>query len=537
MIRIRDIALPLAHDVNQLPFMAAQLLHISTSEIASLKIVKKSLDARKKDNIQYVYTVDVALKRGESRILRQNRSRKISAAQPCFYRIPKPARPMTERPVIVGFGPAGMFAALVLAKAGCRPIVLERGADAQTRKRLVEEFWAGGRLDPDCNVQFGEGGAGTFSDGKLNTGIKNERIGWVLEQFVKAGAPENILYDAKPHVGTDILCGVVQSIRQEVLRLGGEVQFRTTLTGLLQKDGRICGVEVQQAGQLRTISCSDVILAIGHSARDTFRALCAQGVPMEPKPFSLGVRIEHRQQTIDSAQFGAAAGNPALPPADYKLSVHLPDGGSAYTFCMCPGGYVVAAASEPGRIVTNGMSESGRNGENANSALLVTFRPEDFPDPSPLGGMLCQQALEEKAFLAGGGNYFAPCQRVEDFLAGRKTTALGAVKPTYRPGVTLADLNEILPEKIADVLRRAIPELGKQLRGFDDPDALLTAPETRSSSPVRILRDENRQSAVKGLFPCGEGAGYAGGIISAAVDGMMCAEAVLACQASDTSLT
>lgn len=530
MIRIRDISLPPAHDVNQLPFMAAQLLHLSTSEIAAVRIVKKSLDARKKDNIQYIYTIDVTVKGNERRVLRQNRNRKITPVQPTYYKIPK-CPPPAIRPVIVGFGPAGMFAGLVLAKAGLAPIIVERGADAQTRKQLVEQFWATGTLDPTCNVQFGEGGAGTFSDGKLNTGIKNERIGWVLEQLVRAGAPENILYDAKPHVGTDILFHVVQAIRQEILRLGGEVHFQTTLTDIQQENGHICSVTVTNNKESRTLPCSHLILAIGHSARDTFRMLLARDIPMEPKPFSLGVRIEHSQQRINRARYGAAADTELLPPADYKLSVHLPEGGSAYTFCMCPGGYVVAAASESERIVTNGMSYSDRAGENANSALLVTFQPKDFPDPSPLGGMYCQEALEHRAFVAGGGTYCAPCQRVEDFLANRPTTAFGSVQPTYRPGVVPANLHDVLPEKVAAVLVQAIPALASQLSGFDDPDAVLTAPETRSSSPVRIVRGKDCQSAVAGLFPCGEGAGYAGGIVSAAVDGMLCAEAVIeSCQ-------
>lgn len=524
MLRIRDIFLPLAHDVNQLPFMASQILHISTSEIAQLQLVRKSLDARKKDNIHYSYTVDVSLKTSEKHVLSHLRDKRVSVSSPYYYKIPKKLSAPAQRPVVVGFGPAGIFSALVLAKAGLCPIVLERGFDAATRKRLVEQFWQTGTLDPCCNVQFGEGGAGTFSDGKLNSGIGDKRTGWVLQQFVHAGAPENILYDAKPHMGTDVLFHVVQELRREICALGGEVRFGAQVTGLARSGDQLCGVVLRDGTR---IPCTDLILAIGHSARDTFRMLEAAGIPMTPKPFSMGVRIEHRQSDIDLAQYGRAAGNPALPPADYKLSVHLPDGSSAYTFCMCPGGYVVAAASEPGELVTNGMSNLSRDGENANSALLVTLKPEDFPEPSALGGLEWQETLERLAWEAGGRDYFAPCQLVGDFLAGRCSTAFGSVKPTYRPGVRFCALSSFLPQRVTQTLCQAIPAFAQQLHGFDAPDAILTAPETRSSSPVRILRNTQLQASLNGLYPCGEGAGYAGGILSAAVDGMLCAEAVI----------
>ena len=522
MLRVRDISVPAAHDVSMLYYLAAKQLRIPSNELSGLKIRKKSLDARKKDNIHYLYTVDVATRHSENRVLKQCRNPRVSLARDPVYRIPK--MDSECRPVVVGFGPAGMFAALVLALAGLKPLVLERGQDAVTRREKAERFWKTGTLDPECNVQFGEGGAGTLSDGKLNTGTKNDRAGWVLQELVNAGAGEEILYDAKPHIGTDVLQTVVTRVREKIVSLGGEVRFCAKVTALHTENGQVSGVTVNGA---ESIPCERVILAIGHSARDTFEWLYKMGVPMEPKPFSMGVRIEHLQKNIDLAQYGTDCDRSALPPADYKLSVHLPDGGSAYTFCMCPGGYVVAAASEEGGTVTNGMSNHARDGENANSAVLVTLRPEDFPDASVLGGMHWQRQIEQAAFLAGGGDCKAPAQLVGDFLAGRASTALGSVQPTYRPGVTLCDLNRVLPSEITDVLKQALPEFGKMLAGFDAEDAVLTAPETRSSSPVRILRGEDRQSPLAGLFPCGEGAGYAGGIMSAAVDGMLCAEALM----------
>lgn len=528
MIRITEIKMSLDTPVSQLQAKAAQLLKLSEEEIETLKISKKSVDARRKDQICFTYAVDVTTQQDEGKLVQVLRNPKIKVIEPYHYTLPQNKRSSDLRPVVVGFGPAGMFAALVLAQKGLRPIVLERGKVVEQRQQDVQDFWQNRRLCEDSNVQFGEGGAGTFSDGKLTTGIKSPYCPKVLEELYQAGAPEEILYSAKPHIGTDRLAVVVKNLRKEVIRLGGEVRMQCKLEKLIIANGFVHGVTYcKETGERADLETDAVILAIGHSARDTTEMLYHSGITMIQKPFSVGARIEHPQSLINKAQYGKFANHPALGAADYKLACHSLHQRGAYTFCMCPGGTVVAAASEKGGVVVNGMSELARDGENANSAILVGIEPGQFPSEHPLAGMWYQREIEQKAFQLAGGDYRAPAQLVGDFLNERPSTSFGKVKPSCPTGVTLCSLDGCLPQPVAATMRSAIVEMNRRLNGFHLPDAVLTGPETRSSSPVRILRDAFCQANVAGLYPCGEGAGYAGGIISAAVDGIKCAHAIL----------
>ena len=526
LLKIENLKLLPGDPLSRLTAEAAKTLRVREPDIRSLQILRRSVDAR--EGVQLVYTVAAEVN-GEAAVLRRCRSSKVSRYEPpAPYEAPALRPAPTLPPVVVGAGPAGLFCTLVLAMAGLRPILLERGRPVEQRQADVERFWSTGVLDPTSNVQFGEGGAGAFSDGKLNTGTKDPRHRFILEQLVSCGAPEDILMDAKPHVGTDRLHIALKSLRARLLELGTDIRFESRLSDIRTVDGEVTAITVDGPEGTYSLPCRHVVLALGHSARDTFEMLYRQGVPMEAKPFAVGVRIEHRQSDMDFAQYRTCAGHPGLPASSYKLSCHLPEGRAAYSFCVCPGGQVVAAASEEHRLVTNGMSEFARDKENINGALLVNVTPVDFGgDKHPLAGIAFQRRLEEAAFALGGSGYRAPCQRVGDFLAHRASVRCGRVKPSYRPGVTYTNLRHCLPDFICDTLEGALPILGKKLLGYADPDALLTAVETRSSSPVRLPRDAAYQSATRGLFPCGEGAGYAGGILSAAADGMRCAESIL----------
>ncbi|MBR1781705.1 MAG: hypothetical protein IJ751_09930 [Oscillospiraceae bacterium] len=522
MLQINDLRLPVDAAPEALERKLEKLLGLPRGGCGPIRIVRQSIDARDKSRIQMVYSLRLEVP-GEERILRRG-LKNVKRVERREYTFPPVHRSSANMPVVAGMGPAGLFCALYLARNGIPCVVLERGRSVERRAEDVARFWETGILDPASNVQFGEGGAGTFSDGKLTTGTHDPRIGTVLETLHGHGAPEDTLYAHKPHIGTDILRRVVRSIRLELLRLGCDVRFESQLVGLRAEGDRLRGVTVRGPSGEYILETDTLVLAIGHSARDTFQMLYDAGLPLEPKPFAIGVRIEHPQAAISRAQFGDVWEK--LPPSDYKLSCHLPSGRSAYTFCVCPGGQVVASASAPGELVTNGMSFRARDGENINGGFLVGVTPADFPGADPLAGVRFQRQWERLAFQLGGGNFRAPAQRVGDFLARRPSTGGGGVAPTYRPGVTWGSLEDCLPGYVTAALRDALPIFDRKVRGFADSDAVLTGVETRSSSPVRLRRDATLQTALRGVYPCGEGCGYAGGIVSAAVDGVRVAEAV-----------
>ena len=510
-MKISNVKLPIEADWEAVKLAACQAAKLPPEAVIDFRLLKKSLDARKGHPFQFVYTVEL-IREGESF---------EKTPEVCFVADRRQEEPA---PVVVGFGPAGLFCALVLARAGLRPVILERGAPVEERTAQVEHFWHTGELNEQSNVQFGEGGAGTFSDGKLTTLVRDrDGLGrFVLEEFVKAGAPEEILYTNKPHIGTDILKKVVKHIREEIISLGGQIYFNTCMTGINVQDGRLTGVRAPG----KTFETRHLFLGLGHSARDTFQMLANMGITMERKAFSVGFRIEHLQSEINKIQYREYAGSPYLAAADYKLSHTGAGRRGVYTFCMCPGGQVVAAASQAGGVVTNGMSNFAREQENANSAVLISVLPEDFQGQDVLAGAQFQRALEQNAFAMGGGGYKAPAQRLEDFLAGKISTDIGAIRPSYQPGVTLSDLNKLLPAYLCEELKEGLRVFGRKLPGFDCADAMLTGVESRSSSPVRILRNSETMESISlsGLYPMGEGAGYAGGIMSAAMDGIRAAQ-------------
>jgi hypothetical protein len=529
MLRLNEIKLPLDHTADDLRAAIARKLGMSASDILSHIVFKRGVDARKKSAVMFSYTIDVEVGNEADLLARFSKDPHVKITPDTRYHfVAQAPKNLGSRPVVIGMGPAGLFAGLILAQMGFCPIIVERGKAVRERTKDTWGLWRKHELNPESNVQFGEGGAGTFSDGKLYSQIKDPRhLGRkVLTEFVKAGPPEEIMFVSHPHIGTFRLVGMVEKMREDIIALGGEIRFSSRVDDIEIEHGQVRGVILSNGEQIAT---DHLVLAIGHSARDTFEMLHRRGVYIEAKPFSIGFRIEHPQSLIDRARYGDYAGNPQLGAADYKLVHHADNGRSVYSFCMCPGGTVVAATSEPGRVVTNGMSQYSRNERNANSGIVVGISPEDYPG-DVLAGVEFQRRWESRAFELGGENYNAPAQRVGDFLAGRASTSLGEVVPSYTPGVTPTDLSTALPDYVIAAIREALPAFAKQIKGFDLPDAVLTGVETRTSSPIRIKRnDDNFQSInTKGLYPTGEGAGYAGGILSAAVDGIKVAEAIAA---------
>ncbi len=527
MLRISNIKMQIEHTENDLHLKIAKTLKTKLSNIHKITLMKKSIDARKKNNIFFNYTVNVEIENENKYVNNKNIIRVIEEK----YVVPKVKS--DDRPIIVGSGPCGLFCGLILAKAGLNPIILERGANVEKRIIDVEKFKKTGILNEDSNIQFGEGGAGTFSDGKLTTGINDKRIREVLNEFVLADAPKEILYDAKPHIGTDKLITVVKKMREKIESLGGVVKFNNKVVNLIIENNKIKGVEVQNENENYALHSERVVLATGHSARDIFELLYKHNVEMKAKPFSVGVRIEHKQKFINKCQYGDENKSKHLGSAEYKINTHLDNGRGVYSFCMCPGGKVVPAASEKNRLVVNGMSNYLRDEDNANSALLVSVTEEDFKrelnlvEDNPLSGMLFQRKIEEQAFKLGGSNYSAPCQLVEDFLKDEISTNFKEVIPSYEPNVVFKNLKDCLPPFVVQSLKEGIVELDKKIKGFASNGAVLTAVESRSSSPVKIFRDENYNTNIEGLLVAGEGAGFAGGITSAGVDGIKCAEKII----------